>query len=111
MKRLSLTRLLSSWTRRSPRHASAGTPTWPEIPGRRSMSRPGVGRARLTADELDCLFEFIATELGDGRPAHSPRRDGDPASSDGRKERFLHTVDRAIAEIAGPRGRRRRARR
>jgi hypothetical protein len=70
-----------------------------------------MGRARLTGEELDCLFEFIASDLDEGLSDHSPRRDGELASSLGRQERFLHTVDRAIAEIAGPRGRRRRARR
>jgi hypothetical protein len=70
-----------------------------------------MDRARLTAEELDCLFEFIASDVGDGQTDHTPRRDGQLASTVGRQERFLHTVDRAIAEIAAPRGRRRRARR
>jgi hypothetical protein len=70
-----------------------------------------MGRARLNGEELDRLFVFIASELDEGLTDHAPRRDGELASSVGRQERFLHTVDRAIAEIAGPRRRLRWARR
>jgi hypothetical protein len=74
------------------------------------MSLPGAGPVRFTPEELDRLFEMVTPELDDDR-TNRTTRDEELASSGGRQELFLHTVDRAIAEIAGPRGRRRRARR
>jgi hypothetical protein len=67
-----------------------------------------MSQASFTPEELDRLFEMVAPELDDDRTDRTTR-DEEFASSEGRQEVFLHTVDRAIAEIAAPRGRRRRA--
>ncbi len=95
MRRRSLTRLFSFWKTMKSGRSSASRPAWPGIPVQWSMSSPTRGPARLTPDEPDGLFEFLTADPDD-------RAD---------ESRFLSTVDRAIAEIAGPRGRRRRTHR
>jgi hypothetical protein len=69
-----------------------------------------VSHPRFTPEQLDGLFEIIAPEVDDDGDDSPARRGEELDPSDRRQELFLHTVDRAIAEIAGARGRRRRAR-
>jgi hypothetical protein len=82
---------LSFWKTMKSGRSSANRPAWPGIPVRWSMPSPTRGSARLTPHELDGLFEFLTPDPDD----HTD------------ESLFLNTVDRAIAEIAGPRGRRR----
>ena len=109
MRRPSFLKTLSSWTARS-RGTSAGDPPWP-----RASIRPMMGSFRevavsFTPEQLDQLGEMLAPGR-DGAPSDRPPpwHDRDAASA-GRQVRVLHAVDRAIADLANPRGRRKRAR-
>ena len=109
MSRQLFSKLLAFWSRRSPRRSASGGPTWPEGYLRLSMGAPGAVPSPFTPDQLDDLYRMLSpgldTTRGD-RPSRGSRgRDG----SD-RQAPFLQVVDRAIAELGSPRGRKRRAR-
>jgi hypothetical protein len=110
MSRHSLSKLLAFWTRSRPGRPSTGAPAWPEIPVRMSMEPPSTVRAPFTAEQLDDLCGMLLPGPDDARtdrPSRPSRGDGGSAR---RQAPSLNVVDRAIAEIANPRGRRKRAR-
>ncbi len=110
MSRHSLSRLFAFWTWSKPRRSSAAAPAWTEIPVRLSMASPGTVRPDYTPEQLDELHAMLSTGCDDGRTDRPSRRSGGKAGTAGRQGPFLNVVNRAIAEIAEPRGRRRRAR-
>ena len=96
MRRPSLSKFLAFWIESS-RGPSASV-------------RPRQASVRFTPAQLDRLYQMLAPG-SDGTAANlAPRWHGEDAASSGRPERLLNAVDRAIAELASPRGRRRRAR-
>ncbi len=110
MSRHSLSRLFAFWTWSKPRRSSAAAPAWREIPVRMSMASPGTVRTHYTPEQLDELQVMLSTGCDDVRTDRPSWRSGGKAGSTGRQAPFVNVVDRAIAEIASPRGRRRRAR-
>ncbi len=110
MSRHSLSRFFAFWTWSKPRRSSAPAPAWREIPVRISMTSTGSLRSPFTPEQLDELHGMLSTGCDDVRGDRPSWRSGGKAGSAGRQAPFLNVVDRAIAEIVSPRGRRRRAR-
>jgi hypothetical protein len=110
MSRHSLSRLFAFWTWSRPRRASAAAPPWREIPVRMSIASSGTGRPPFTPEQLDELHGMLSTGCDDVHTDRPSWRSGGKAGSAGRQAPFVNVVDRAIAEIASPRGRRKRAR-
>jgi hypothetical protein len=110
MSRHSLSRLLAFWTWSKPRRASAVAPAWRVIPVRMSMASPGTVRPDYTPEQLDELHGMLSTGCDEARTDRPSWRSGGKAGPAGRQAPYVNVVDRAIAEIASPRGRRKRAR-
>jgi hypothetical protein len=110
MSRQSLSRLFAFWNWSKPRRSLAAAPAWREIPVRISMASPGTVRPPFTPEQLDELHGMLSTGCDDARTDRPSWRSGGKAGSAGRQAPLVNVVDRAIAEIASPRGRRKRAR-
>jgi hypothetical protein len=96
MRRPSLSNLLAFWT---------GNTRGPS-----ASARPQPASVRFTPAQLDRLYQMLVPGRDGAASTRAPRWHDDDAGSARRQETLLHTVDRAIAELASPRGRRRRAR-
>jgi hypothetical protein len=108
MRPHSFLKFLVSWTG-GIRVSSASGRWWRRPSAGPTFAPPSMPTVSFSPEQLDLLSGLVAPTRDDPHLDRSPRwadRDGTSAR---RQERFLHTVDRAIAEIAGPRGRRRRA--
>jgi hypothetical protein len=74
------------------------------------MAAPQEAPARFTPEHLDQLYEILVRGP-DHAPSDRPAGWHDRNTASARREdRLLRAVDRAIAELAAPRVRRRRAR-
>jgi hypothetical protein len=70
-----------------------------------SLARP---QFRFTADQLDRLRRILSPGAAETPADRSPQWEEMDDASDDREARYLRAVDRAIAEMAGRLGRRRR---
>jgi hypothetical protein len=77
--------------------------------GRRPTSTSLAGPAfRFTTDQLDRLRRILSPDQAETPADRSPQWEGTDDASDDREARYLRAVDRAIADMAGRLGRRRR---
>jgi hypothetical protein len=109
MRPHSFLKFLVSWTG-GIRVSSASGRRWHRPPASPTFPTPTKPTVSFSPEQLDLLSGLLAPGRDDAHWDRSPRQAARDATSARRQERFLRTVDRAIAEIAGPRGRRRRAR-
>ena len=92
------------------RVAPASEGRWQRPAVRPSSACASTPAATFSPEQLDHLSVLLAPGGDDAFADRSPLWVNGAAAIAGRQERFLRTVDRAIAEIAGPRGRRKRPR-
>jgi hypothetical protein len=109
MRRPSFLKTLASWTGRS-RGLSAGEKPWLRVSIRPTMASFREVPVSFSPEQLDQLGEMLAPGC-DVAASHRPSlwHDAEANSVSG-QARVLHAVDRAIADLASPRGRRKRAR-
>jgi hypothetical protein len=109
MRQHSFLKFLASWTGGFRLSRAPGQP-WPRPAAGPTFSSPSMPAVSFSPEQLDQLSGLVAPGRDDACCDRSPRWDDRDTASARRHERFLSTVDRAIAEIAEPRKRRKRAR-
>jgi hypothetical protein len=109
MRQHSFLKFLASWTGGF-RVSSAPGQAWQRAVAGTTFASPSMPAVSFSPEQLDQLSGLVAPGHDAASWDRSPRWDDRDAASDCRQDRFLRTVDRAIAEIAEPRRRRKRAR-